>query len=266
VLLGNFRTLETLNALGVEGAVYGYLLGPDDRGVAPTGLPSGLVMVSQDTIPAREPVIAAGPDLFLSFNEAQLLGQGALSYDDLGGIGSNAYVMGAYCAEAPNNRTIDTVFADIANLGSIFSVADRAVALNDDLRDRVAVAKESLGGSTATVAFLKVIGGKVFAIGGYPASATLGALGLGNEFGDLPTAFAELNTEQALAMNPDVVFVNYVGDKDAAIADLAAALPGLAAAKEGRVYGADESLAQGGGVGIINSLEAIALDVKKAGR
>lgn len=264
-VLGNYRTLETLDALGVQKSVYGYLLGPDDKGSAPTGLPAGLVMVSPDTIPAREPVIAAKPDLFLSFNEAQLATQGRLSYQDLADIGANAYVMGAYCAKSSvNNRSIDTVYADITHLGAIFGVPDKAAAVNDQLRDRVAAAKKSLNGSTATVAFLKVVGGKVYAIGGYPVSAILGALGLTNQFADLPTAFAELNTEQALAMTPDVLFVNYVGDEQAAIADLTAVLPDLAAVKAGHVYGANEDRAQGGGIGVIDSLEAIAADVKTA--
>ncbi len=264
VVLGNYRTLATLDALGVADSVYGYVLGPDDRGQAPAGLPENLELVSRDTIPAREPVIAAKPDLFLSFNEAQLVEQGTLSYDDLAGVGANAYVMGGYCVNPSGNQTIATVYTDIDNLGAIFDVPTQAAELNDELRDRVAAAKASLNGSTATVAFLKVVGGKVYAIGGYPASAFLDALGLQNQFADLPTPFAELNTEQALAMTPDMVFVNYVGDEQAAIADLAAALPDLTAVKEGRVHGANENLAQGSGVGIIDALEAAAADVKTA--
>lgn len=266
VVLGNYRTLKTLDALGVGDAVTGVVLGPDDRGQAPASLPAGVEVVSPDTIPAREPVIAAEPDLFLSFNEAQLVGQGTLSYDDLAGIGANAYVMGGYCATPTGNQSIETVYADIDNLGEIFDVPEQAAELNDELQGREAAAKESLGGSTATVAFLKVVGGKVYAIGGYPASAFIEALGLTNEFADLPTPFAELNTEQALAMTPDIVFVNYVGDEQAAIADLAAALPDLTAVKEGRVYGANEDLAQGSGVGIIDALEQIAASVKTATR
>ncbi|MGE4428122.1 MAG: ABC transporter substrate-binding protein [Solirubrobacteraceae bacterium] len=264
VVLGNYRTLKTLDALGVGDAVTGVVLGPDDKGQAPASLPSGVEVVSPDMIPAREPVIAAEPDLFLSFNEAQLVGQGTLSYDDLAGIGANAYVMGGYCATPSGNQSIETVYADVTNLGAIFEVPGHAAELNDELRDRVAAAKDSLNGSTATVAFLKVVGGKVYAIGGYPASAFLEALGLQNQFADLPTPFAELNTEQALAMTPDIVFVNYVGDEQAAIADLAAALPDLTAVKEGRVYGANEDLAQGSGVGIIDALEQIAASVKTA--
>lgn len=264
VVLGNWRTGETLDALGVGDSVIGVVLGPDDAGQAPADLPAGVVVVSPDTIPAREPIIDAAPDLFLSFNEAQLVGQGTLSYDDLLGLGASAYVMGGYCATPTENQSIETVYTDITNLGMIYGVSGKAAELNEELKDRVATAKESLGGGTATVAFLKVVGGKVYAIGGYPASAFTEALGLTNEFADLPTTFAELNTEQALAMDPDIVFVNYVGDEQAAIADLGAALPHLAAVAENRVYGADENIAQGGGVGIINALEATAADVETA--
>lgn len=264
VVLGNQRTLTTLRALGVDDRVMGYVLGPDDRGRPPADLPAGLVMVSPDTIPAREPVIAARPDLFLSFNEAQLVGPGTLSYDDLAGIGANAYVLGAYCADRATTGSIDTVATDITHLGAIFGVPERAAQLNAQLQDRLATAKASLAGATPTVAFLKVVGGKVYAIGGYPASAVTAALGLTNEFGDLPTTFAELSPEQVLAMKPDIVFVNYVGDEQAAIADLTAAAPGLAAATGGRIHGADENLAQGGGVGVIDLVEAIAAGVRGA--
>lgn len=265
VVLGNYRSLATLQALGVDGSVYGYLLGPDDRGQIPATLPAGLVMVSPETIPAREPVITARPDLFLSFNEAQLLGQGTLSYDDLAAMGANAYVLGAYCAQSPIHGGIDSVYSDITNLGTIFGVQESAARLDEQLRGRVATAKASLDGATATVAFLKVVGGKVYAIGGYPASAVLDALGLTNEFADLPTTFAELTPEQALAMRLDIVFVNYLGDEQSAIADLATVLPGLPAVTAGRVYGADENLAQGGGVGVIDLLDAVAADVRDAG-
>ncbi len=266
VVLGNYRTLKTLTALGVGSAVTGVVLGPDDQGKPPASLPAGVTVVSPAVIPAREPVIAAKPDLFLSFNEAQLVGQGTLSYSDLAGIGANAYVMGGYCAAPSSNRSIETVYTDVSNLGAIFGVAARATELNDQLRQRVAAAKASLNGSTATVAFLKVVGGKVYAIGGYPAAAYAEALGLRNQFADLPTPFAELNTEQALAMTPDIVFVNYVGDERAAIAELATALPQLTAVHQGRVYGANEDLAQGSGVGIIDGLEQIAASVQTANR
>jgi iron complex transport system substrate-binding protein len=260
VVLGYHGTLDTLDALGASDSVYGYLLGPDDTGT-PRGLPAGLVEVSSDPIPAREPIIAAQPDLFLANNEAQLTGQGTLSYDDLADSGSNAYVLGAYCAQNPDNATIDTVYTDINNLGRIFNVPDRADNLNNQLRQRVAAAKQTLNGSAATVAFLKIYGGKVYAIGGYPAAPVLAALGLNNQFADLSTPFAELSAEQAVAMTPDVVFVNYVGDEDAAIAAARDALPDVPAVADGRIYGADESDAQGGGVGVIEQLEAIAADV-----
>lgn len=266
VVVGNENSLATLDALGVSDAVYGYVLSPDDAGKAPTGLPKNLVQVSAATIPAREPVIAAKPDLFLSFTEAQLTTQGSLSYDDLTGAGAHAYVMGAYCAQNPDNSSIDTVYGDIADLGKIFDVPTKAAQLTATLKDRVAAAKASLAGSNATVADLKVAGGKVYAIGGYPISAITGALGLRNQFASLPTAFAELSTEQALSMKPDVVFVNFVGDEQAAIDQLKKALPNAPAIKDGHIFGLDESGAQGGGVGVIASLEAVAHDVKAASK
>ena len=265
VVLGYHGTLATLDALGVQDRVYGYLRGPDDT-ARPAGLPADLVEVSPDHVPAREAVIAARPDLFLSDDERQLVGQGTLSYDDLTGAGGNAYVLGAYCAQDPANRSIDTVYDDVTSLGRIFDVPAKAAAVDDRLRQQVAAAKASLHGSTATVAFLKVLGGDVYAIGGYPVAPVLGALGLKNQFADLPTPFAKLSPEEALTMKPDVVFVNYVGTDGgkAAIAELAKALPDLPALKAGHVYGADEAGPQAGGVGVVDGLRAVAADVAKA--
>ncbi len=137
-------------------------------------------------------------------------------------------------------------------------------ALNAELRARVQAAAESIDGADMTIADLKVAGGKDYAVGGYPISAIADALGVKNQFADLPSAFVELSSEEALSMAPDLVFVNYVGDEQAAIDALAAAAPQLQAVTEGHVYGLDESGPQGGGVGVIDALEQVAQAVPDA--
>ncbi|GAA0436485.1 hypothetical protein Acor_84650 [Acrocarpospora corrugata] len=58
-----------------------------------------------------------------------------------------------------------------------------------------------------------------------------------------------------------MIFVNYVGDEQAAIDQLKQTLSNLEAVRDGHVHGLDESGPQGGGVGVIATLESVAADV-----
>ena len=77
VVLGYPRTLETLTALGVADAAYGYVLGSYDD--LPADYPDEIVEVSPDYAPSRESVIGAGPDLFLGNDEGQVTSESGVS-------------------------------------------------------------------------------------------------------------------------------------------------------------------------------------------
>lgn len=258
VVLGYPRSLETLNALGVGDSVYGYTLGSYDA--LPAGYPPAIVEVSPDYAPAREAMIAARPDLYLANDEGQVSGEGTVSHDDLAAIGANVYVLGQYCSNGDSPTSLDAVYDDITALGSIFGVPERARQLTTDLRQRVSAAAARNDGPSLRVGFLQVYDGHIYANGGYPASGIIGALGLTNEFGDLPGSFTELTTEEALLRRPDVLFVNYVGagQEPAAVEAVRTTLPDLPAVRDGRVYGFDETDFQAGGVTIIDGLEYVA--------
>lgn len=258
VVLGYPRTLETLTALGVEDGVYGYTLGGYDA--LPADYPGGIVEVSPDYAPAREAMIAAAPDLYLANDEGQVLGDGTVSYDDLTQAGANVYVLGQYCADAPAPTSIDRVYDDITDLGTIFAVPDRATDLVAELKDRVAVAAAQNPGNPLTVAYLQVYDGKIYANGGYPAAGILNALNVTNEFADLPGNFTELTKEEALVLTPDAIIVNYVGadNEQTAIDDVRALLPNSPAVTNDRVYGSNEADYQAGGVSLITNLEYVA--------
>lgn len=258
VVLGYPRSLETLNALGVETSVYGYTLGSYDA--LPAGYPPSIVEVSPDYAPAREVMIAARPDLYLANDDGQVSGEGTVSHDDLAGIGSNVYVLGQYCSNGDSPTSLDAVYDDVTALGRIFGVTERAEQLTDALRQRVSAAAARNTGRPLRVGFLQVYDGRVYANGGYPASGILSALGLTNEFADLSGSFTELTAEEALLRRPDVLFVNYVGagQEEVAIAEVRTTLPDLPAVRDGRVYGFDETDFQAGGVTIVDGLEYVA--------
>ena len=258
VVLGFPRTLETLAALGVEDSVYGYTLGGYDA--LPDGYPEDIVEVSPDYTPAREAMIAAAPDLYLANDEGQVLGEGTVSYDDLSDAGSHVYVLGQYCVDSPAPKSIDRIYEDVTDLGLIFGVPERAAGVIADLKERVAAAAAKNPGDELSVAYIQVYDGKIYANGGYPAAGILDALGVTNEFADLPGNFTELTKEEALVRTPDVVIVNYVGaeNEQSAIDDVRAALPSSPAVMNDRVYGSNEADFQAGGVSIIANLEYIA--------
>ncbi len=254
VVLGFPGTLATLDALGVGDSVYGYALG--SYAPLPTNYPSRIVEVSPDYAPAREPVIAAKPDLFLGNDEGQVTSKDGVSYDDLASVEANVYILGGYCTDAPAGRSLDGIYTDITNLGAIFGVPDRAAQLTAQIRDRVAAAKAKVAGTPQRVAFVQAYDGKLYAISGYPASSIISALGMVNEFDDVKGNFAEISTEEALTRKPDVVFV--VGTGTDSVTDVTAILAGTPAVEAGRVFGVEDAQNQAGGVSIIDQLEYVA--------
>jgi len=258
VVLGYPRSLETLEALGVADSVYGYTLGGYDA--LPADYPADIVEVSPDYAPAREAMIAAAPDLYLANDEGQVLGEGTISYDDLTAAGTNTYVLGQYCADAPAPKSIDRIYDDITDLGKIFGAPDRAAQLVTELQDRVTAAAAKNPGNPLSVAYLQVYDGKIYASGGYPAAGILDALNVTNEFADLPGNFTELTKEEAIVLTPDVVIVSYVGadTEQSAIDEVKALLPSSPAVVNDRVYGSNEADFQAGGISIISNLEYIA--------
>ncbi|MFT4227884.1 ABC transporter substrate-binding protein [Micropruina sp.] len=262
VVLGFPGTLDTLTALGVQDSVHGYVLG--SLGKLPAGAPAGIVQVSPDYTPSRESMLGAQPDLFLGNDEGQLTGEGTVSYDDLAGIGSGVYIMGGYCAKAPAGRTLDTIEADVTNLGRIFGVDQRARELNQEIETRVARAKASLTGKQLRVAYVQSYNGKLYANSGYPAATIIEALGQVNEFDDLKQSWAEISREDALHRKPDVLIVNVSdGKPDAAVAEISKTLAGTKAVVAGHLLTVDAADFEAGGVSVIRQLEDVAAQLAK---
>lgn len=150
VVLGYPRTLETLEALGVGDAAYGYALGSYDK--LPKGYPSDIVEVSPDYIPAREAILGAQPNLLLANDEAQITGEGGVTYEGLEASGSATYILGGYCSDAPAPTSLDVVLEDVANLGRIFGVEERATEVVTDLKSRIEAARGLGEGQDLSVA------------------------------------------------------------------------------------------------------------------
>lgn len=101
----------------------------------PEGSPDIQVISPLYNVP-REVLIAAEPDLVIFTAEFQMSGEdGTATFDDLAQAGINPYVLQGNCNEPAEGTTVDTVYADIANLGSILGVVDEATTLVEELRE-----------------------------------------------------------------------------------------------------------------------------------
>lgn len=261
VLLGYPRTLETLEALGVADAAYGYALG--SYAPLPDGYPSDVVEVSPDYIPSKEVVIGASPDFFLGNDEGQIVSEGGIGFAGLRDLEAEAYILGGYCKGAPAPKSIDVVLDDVTQLGEIFGVPEEADTVVDDLESRIAAARELAGDESLSIAFVQVFDGVLYANSGYPASGIIAALGQTNEWADIDANFAEISKEEALTRTPDVLVVTHVGadTAEAAGAEVEKLLAGTPAVESGRVITVDETDFQAGGVAIIDALEKLADDL-----
>lgn len=262
VLLGAAPITPTLDALGVRSAAFGYLAGKIFKAPADAG---NLQEISPDFVGARETVLGARPDFVLANDETQISGeQGGPNVDDLASAGAQAFVLGGYCQGAAAPATIDVVYSDIRQLGSIFGVPDKATQVEADLKKRVADAAALRGSRPAArVAFVQAAGGKLYALSGGPYGAILSGAGLTNEFADVKENFAEITPEQVLTRRPDAIIAVFDGDvtAQAASADAKKLLSSSPAAQNDAVYAMSGSEIAGGGVNIVAMIEQAARDV-----
>lgn len=262
-LLGAPGVIATLDALGVSDSAIGYANGSYEF----DGIDQfpGLTDNTEDYAPSREFLIGTAPDLFLSNDEGQLGGQGSAGPDDLATAGGNLYVLGEYCLGDPAPTTIDVVYSDVENLGTIYGVADKASEVVTDLRERVAAARASnTDATTLSAAVVQSFDGKLYALSGSYYSAVVESLGMTNEFANITGNFAEITPEAALSASPDVVLVQYAGseaDADTAVTEISSILANSPAVQSGRVFPQNEGDFQAAGVRIVDAIEDTAANV-----
>lgn len=255
VLLGAPGIIYTLDALGVADSAIGYTL--SDYPVEGIEDFPNLTVTSSDYTPSREFLISAQPDLFLSNDEQQLLGDGAASKDDLDAIPSNLYVLGDYCDDAPAQASIDVVYNDIEQLGIIYNIPETAAELVSDLKKRVAAAAalnssdEELSAGAVTV-----FDGKVYALGGSYYAAILESLGFINGFAGLGANWSEITPEAVLASDLDVILVTFRGNSSKeAVEEAQALFANTPAAQNDRIIGVDAAAFESAGVAIVDTIE-----------
>lgn len=258
VVTGWPTTVDTLSDLGVGRSVVGYVsgeFGPPPRDIKPEKL-------SDKYVPPTETILAARPDFFLANGDSQLSGEsGSITRADLEKIDANAYVLGRNCANVKGATDVNTVYEDITNLGAIFGVPDKAMALVDELRARVAAQELRGEAERPRVAYVNVFEEKLYALSGLSYAAQLEGVDAVNVFGDINESFAEISPEKVLTLNPDAVIYSYGNAQEPEAEQRAAVVKLLRnseAVRAGKVIGVPVHLSEGPGIAVIEAIELVA--------
>lgn len=195
---------ELLLSLGLEKQLVGlaFLDGPLPEAFAGAAAD---VPVLSEKLPSQEVVLETEPDFVYGGWESNFAADGAGERPTLQQLGVASYVAPAACRSVkPAKLSFEHLFGEIAEMGAIFSVEDRAAAL-------VAEQKAALAGVVADARGLTAVwyssGTKAPYVGaGSNAPAMImDALGLKNIFADVDEGWTAASWEAVVDANPDVI-------------------------------------------------------------
>lgn len=202
-------SIETLLALGLE-----------DRIVAAAGLDQDVKAEYKDAFskvnyltefaPDKESVIMLKPDFILSwysyFSDKNL---GDVSYWHQNGI--NTYMM--LNSGAATGKTLENEYMDILNIGKIFDVEDKAMAIIDEMKTEIKQIsdKAKSAGISPSVLLMEVEKDGIRVYG----ENTLGGDMIKNLGATLVTAPEnQMSSEALIKADPEVIFTVYFGSSD----------------------------------------------------
>jgi iron complex transport system substrate-binding protein len=194
---------ELLLSLGLEESVVGIAF---LDGLLPEALAAGAsIPVLSEKLPSQEVVLETEPDLVYGGWESNFASDGAGERVTLERLGIASYVAPAACRSVkPAKLSFEHVFAEIAEMGAIFDVEERAA-------DIVGEQQAALDGVVADRRGLTAVwyssGTKTPYVGaGSNAPAMiLTALGLTNIFADVDEGWTSASWEAIVDANPDVI-------------------------------------------------------------
>lgn len=193
---------ELLLSLGLEEHLVGlaFLDGP-----LPEALGGADIPVLSEKLPSQEVVLETEPDFVYGGWESNFAADGAGERPGLLQLGVNSYVAPAACRSIkPAKLSYEQLFAEIAEMGTIFDVEDRAAAL-------IAEQKAALAGVAADSRGLTAVwyssGTKTpyVGAGSNAPGMILEALGLTNIFADVDEGWTSASWEAIVDANPDVI-------------------------------------------------------------
>jgi iron complex transport system substrate-binding protein len=210
---------ELLIRLGVRDSIVGQAQTevsalPEDIADQAADIP----VISADAPPTREDLLAVAPDFVASPTEYEFTAeQGFASIEQLNENGAQAYVATGGCADRRNAAELTDVLTDIADLGAILRVPDRAEELAQDTEERLAAVEAAISDSPRpAVAQVYVEGNSLSAIGAGIEADIIRTAGGDNVFDPDAPEFADffaaqINPEEIISRAPEAMVFGVSG-------------------------------------------------------
>lgn len=195
---------ELLLSLGLGDKIVG--VGFQD-GPLPADLAGATLNVLADKMPSQEVLLGTEPDFIYGGWESNFAADGAGERPTLQQLGVATYVAPAACRSIkPPKLTFDAVFAEIAEMGAIFSAEDAAAKLVETQKALLASATPDTRGLT-TVWYSSGTKAPYVGAASNAPGMIMDALGLKNVFGDVDEGWISANWEAVVDANPDVIIL-----------------------------------------------------------
>lgn len=166
--------------------------------------------------PSKEVLVGAEPDFFFAgWNYGMKVG-GEVTPDTIAPFGIAVYELTESCTHIMPmpDASMETMYRDILNLGAIFGVSDRAEALVEGYRARLAEVTSDVDQAEPLRVFVYDSGEDApFTAGRYAMpTALIEAAGGVNIMADLEKSWAVVGWEAVVERNPEVVVIVNYGD------------------------------------------------------
>ncbi|MFJ8039266.1 ABC transporter substrate-binding protein [Kitasatospora sp. NPDC096147] len=224
VVTNDIGITELMLALGLADRMAGYVM-PDEKGDL-AAVPwakeyERAPWLSKKEI-TKELVLDAKADLvFAGWNYGWNETAG-LTPEGLGKLGVGTYTLTESCRNGNEKARgvmppLDALYADLANLGRIFEVEEKAAQLTAEFKAEVAKAEAGAAGGRQPKVFLYDSGqDKPFTSGRFAApEQIITKAGGKNVFGDLDDSWTTVGWEAVVSRDPEVIVINDYGDTGA---------------------------------------------------
>ena len=166
--------------------------------------------------PTKEVLVGAEPDFFFAgWNYGMKVG-GEVTPETLAPFGIRTYELTESCIHigAKGKVAMDDMYNDLLNLGTIFGVSDRAVALVDGYKARLSQVTAGVDRSNPLRVFVYDSGEEApFTAGKYAMpTAMIEAAGGVNIMDDIEKSWTEVAWEPVVERNPQVIVIVNYGD------------------------------------------------------
>ncbi|MCK7624589.1 ABC transporter substrate-binding protein [Streptomyces sp. RS10V-4] len=249
VVTNDVGITEIMFALGLEDRMAGYVM-PDDKGdlskVPWRAAYRKVPWLSRKTL-TREIALDARADLvFAGWNYGFGEGSG-LTPASLKKVGIDSYVLTESCHRGAGGSArgvlppLEALYTDLAALGRLFGVEDRARALIRTYREQVAAAAADAPAHRPTVFLYDDGRDKPLTAGRYAGPHDIITKAGGeNAMADLADSWTTVGWETVVDRDPDVIVINDYGDTTAAqkkaFLESYPPLAGVSAIKHHRIY------------------------------